>query len=126
MNINQIKLAEKHPKTFCTCAKAAESFPWGLPEFSCNLTDSMEACSKLKITNNVFKAPCKFDHVRTERDTENIRRQRRDVIDFGDDNAPIMFPMDVTAGRSIPVSLWFIFIIKVCFIIICVGSWSSG
>lgn len=108
MNIDEIKPLKKHLSPFCTCKMNATSFPWGRPEYSCNFTTSMDTCSKLQIKNKVYDAPCRKGTLRTERDTSHIRRQRRDVIELGDDNAPIMFPMDVTAGRSIPVSLYFL------------------
>lgn len=104
MNIDEIKPLEKHPTSFCTCIKKAEKFPWGRPDYVCNFTKTVDACSRLTMKNKFFTAPCKHGNLRTERDTSHIRRQRRDVIDLGDDNAPVMFPMDVKAGRSIPVS----------------------
>lgn len=109
MNIDEIKPLLKHPKSFCTCMKKADTFPWGHPEYSCKFTESMDKCSKLTITNIVHKAPCKEGSLRTQRDTSNIRRQRRDVIDLGDDNAPTMFPMDVSADKGIPVRFVFVF-----------------
>ncbi|VDI52511.1 Hypothetical predicted protein, partial [Mytilus galloprovincialis] len=105
MNITKIKPLPSYAKSFCTCIKEVNSFPKGRPEYLCNFTAAMDKCSKLNVTNKVYKAPCEIGHVGTERDTSHLRRIRRDVIDLGDDDAPVMFPMDVTAGRSFPVDL---------------------
>lgn len=93
---NSVKLPplEFNAREYCTCKKKADSFPFGNPDYACNLTTTMQPCRELT-QSSVYNGHCK-------RVTHQERRRRN--LEYMDDEEPEHIEIPLNNSESIDVS----------------------
>jgi hypothetical protein len=103
---NAIKLQPIKAKAqeYCTCKKKATSFPFGEPDFACNLTTAMQPCREQTIPSSVFNGRCKS--------VTHERRKR--AIEVVDDEEPeqIQLPLNDPDDIEVHVYLLIVFYVE--------------
>lgn len=83
---------ESNPREYCTCKKNANSFPFGNPDYACNLTTAMQPCRELT-QSSVYNGHCK-----------RVTHERRGKsLEYMDDEEPehIEIPLNDSDSRDV-------------------------
>lgn len=103
-NIYSIKAAEYHEnlKEYCTCHKLEGTYPYGTPNIDCNLKSSFKVCSRLELKEHksLYDVSCHIKYKQTRKRRSAITGHEIESIVQEDDDAPVMYLMDVTDGEE--------------------------
>ena len=101
-NAVELQPIEAKSQEYCTCKKNAATFPFGEPDFACNLTTAMQPCREQTIPSSVFNGRCKS--------VTHERRKR--AIEIVDDEEPEQIQLPLDDLDAIEVNLLICFILK--------------
>ncbi|VDI03159.1 Hypothetical predicted protein, partial [Mytilus galloprovincialis] len=103
-NIYKIKEAEYHEnlKEYCTCSKLDNTYPYGTPDIECNLKSSFKVCTRLELKKQkgMYDAQCHVKYKQTRKRRSAYTGHEIESIVQEDDDAPVMYLMDVTEGEE--------------------------
>ena len=95
-NAVELQPIEAKAQEYCTCKKEAKYFPFGEPDFACNLTTAMQPCREQTIPSSVFNGRCKrVTHERLKRAIEVVDDEEPEQIQL-----PLNYPDDIQPDFS--------------------------
>lgn len=88
-NAKELPPLEFNAREYCTCKKTSKSFPYGQPEYACNLTTAMQPCRQ-EFQTSVYNGRCRrVTHEKREGSLELIDDEEPEHIEISLEDSEI-------------------------------------